>query len=221
MNDSKFLASNIKVLREESRLSIDEFANKIGVSKDRAREIEEGKSSPYTKELFEICKVLRISEEDILERDILTERMEANKRMKQADSRNTYNWYYGDRKKMLFYILALILIPGVFLLFFLLTKNGIIANNVKEYIAALEEEGIDVPWTIKYYRIVGSYLLATICGMVFMIIELIRRFGNSFRVWYLIIVFGLIPVIIFTGALLLIPYYIYCLYQVIFKRGKN
>lgn len=43
MNDSKFLASNIKVLREESRLSIDEFANKIGVSKDRAREIEEGK----------------------------------------------------------------------------------------------------------------------------------------------------------------------------------
>ena len=93
MNDSKFLASNIKVLREESRLSIDEFANKIGVSKDRAREIEEGKSSPYTKELFEICKVLRISEEDILERDILTERMEANKRMKQADSRNTYNWY--------------------------------------------------------------------------------------------------------------------------------
>lgn len=221
MNDSKFLASNIKVLREESRLSIDEFANKIGVSKDRAREIEEGKSSPYTKELFEICKVLRISEEDILERDILTERMEANKRMKQADSRNTYNWYYGDRKKMLFYILALILIPGVFLLFFLLTKNGIIANNIKEYIAALEEEGIDVPWTIKYYRIVESYLLATICGMVFMIIELIRRFGNSFRVWYLIIVFGLIPVIIFTGALLLIPYYIYCLYQVIFKRGKN
>lgn len=216
-NNNK-LASNIKVLRQEARLSIEEFAEKAGVSVDTVKAWENGTSKPYTKDLMIICPILRIHEDDILERDIASERMEATKRMKHSNVRSNYNWYYGSRRKIIFYLLPVIIIPVLFLLTYLVVTS---TSSFEELIAFYESQKIEVNFMIKYYYIVYPYIASGICASVFIIIELIKKFGRYFRVWYIYLIISFASVILAILLLMLIPYYIYCLYQLFIKRGKN
>jgi transcriptional regulator with XRE-family HTH domain len=109
--ENMYLASNIKILREEARLTIAEFAAKANVSVDTVIGWEKGTIKVYTKDLLVICPILRISEEDIRTRDIKSEREDAYKRMKSKGSRKNFDWYYGSTSKVIYYLLPIILIP--------------------------------------------------------------------------------------------------------------
>lgn len=212
------LASNIKVLRQEARLSIEEFAEKAGVSVETAKAWEAGTLKVYTKDLMVICPILRIHEEDILERDILSERMEATKRMKQSNARSSYDWYYGSKKKILFYLLPVILIPIIAVVTYFIVNS---MSYFETMLAICENEQIEPGFILKYYYITYPYIVSGICGSVFMIIELIKRFGMYIRGWYIYLIISFFSVILAILQILLVPYYIYCLYQLIIKRGKN
>ena len=79
--------TNIKVLREEARLSIEEFAEKMNVSKETVVNWEKGKQDPTNEQIEQMCPILRIHLEDFLERDIQQERNDAGRRMKKSNTR--------------------------------------------------------------------------------------------------------------------------------------
>ena len=100
-----FIPSNIKVLREEGRLSVEEFAQRANVSVETVIGWEKGTIKVYTKDLIVICPILKISEEDIRERDIYQERQDAYARMKHGNSRKSFDWYYGNKNKVIYYLI--------------------------------------------------------------------------------------------------------------------
>ena len=77
------LGANIKLLREEARLTKEQLAEKVNISVEELTNIEKGKIIPDNRLLKQMCVYLRISVEDILERDIVEERNEAGRRMKK------------------------------------------------------------------------------------------------------------------------------------------
>ena len=79
--------TNIKVLREEARLSVEEFAKKMNVSKETVVNWEKGKQDPTNEQIEQMCPILRIHLEDFLERDIQQERNDAGRRMKKSNTR--------------------------------------------------------------------------------------------------------------------------------------
>lgn len=217
MQELTIIGSNISVLRSEARLSVEEFSEASGLSVERIVSLEKGLSKPLTKELMVICPILRISEEDLLERDIKAEREDAKRRMKNSSSRKNYDWYYGKKSTKVFYLLALILIP----LTFIISYFGIFSFISEDMFKNATEGEEQVVLNIKVYRFIYSYIFTCITGAVFMIISTIKRFGRLFRFW-------MIPLFIFSSgliylgiAILLIPYYGYCFYKLVFKHGKN
>ncbi len=218
-NENEFLGSNIRLLREEARLTIEEFAEKAGVSVEVVKMWENGTLKPYTKELMVICPILRIHEEDILERNLVEERQSAYKKMKQGPNRKNFDWYYGSRSKFIFYLLAVILIPLVGLITGLLLYNNAAIEEAKEIWN--EASNGEPNYLLEYAHIIYAYVMAAICGGVFMIIDVVKRFRQYIRVWYIILAISFSSIIFTAIMLVLIPYYGYCLYQVCIKRGKN
>ena len=100
----KYIATNIKVLREEARLSYEDLNEITNIDINRLKMIEKGKIVPTTEEVELLCKPLRIHYEDIIERDILSERNDAGRRMKKSAERRNYNWYLGDKKVLALYL---------------------------------------------------------------------------------------------------------------------
>lgn len=50
--------TNIKVLREEARLSVEEFAEKMNVSKETVVNWEKGKQDPTNEQIEQMCPIL-------------------------------------------------------------------------------------------------------------------------------------------------------------------
>ena len=216
--EQNYLPSNIKVLREEARLSVEQFAEKVGVSVQTVLNWENGSQKVYTKDLLVICPILRISEEDILERNIKAEREDAYLRMKKGNTRKDFNWYYGNKNKVIFYLIPLILIPVAALLTWLIVSN---LSVFAESIEVLESNNIEVPIILRYYYFFYPYFAATIVGSVFIIIEVIKRFRRYFRWWYILMAISFSTLLFGLLAIMLLPYYIYCIYQVFILKGKN
>ncbi len=218
--DKNFIPSNIKVLREEARLSVDEFARRANVSVDTVIGWEKGTIKVYTKDLIVICPILKISEEDIRERDIKQERLDAYERMKHGNSRKNYDWYYGSRSRVIYYLLPIILIPLAALLGYLASLS------MTEYYEELKllwiQEGNSAPnYLFEYYNIIYPIAAACICATVFMIIEVIKRFRQYFRWWYIMIAISFSSVLMVIACVATIPFYIYCIYQAFVLKGKN
>ena len=216
--EQNYLPSNIKVLREEARLSVEQFAEKAGVSVQTVLNWENGSQKVYTKDLLVICPILRISEEDILERNIKAEREDAYLRMKKGSTRKDFNWYYGNKNKVVFYLIPLILIPVAALLTWFIVSN---LSVFAESIEVLESNNIEVPIILRYYYFFYPYITATLVGSVFIIIEVIKRYRRYFRWWYIVMAISFSTILFCLLAVTLLPYYIYCIYQVFILKGKN
>lgn len=216
--EQNYLPSNIKVLREEARLSVEQFAEKAGVSVQTVLNWENGSQKVYTKDLLVICPILRISEEDILERNIKAEREDAYLRMKKGSTRKDFNWYYGNKNKVVFYLIPLILIPVAALLTWFIVSN---LSVFAESIEVLESNNIEVPIILRYYYFFYPYIAATLVGSVFIIIEVIKRYRRYFRWWYIVMAISFSTILFCLLAVTLLPYYIYCIYQVFILKGKN
>ena len=218
--DKNYLPSNIKVLREEARLSVEEFAHLANVSIETVVGWEKGTIKVYTKDLIVICPILRISEEDIKERDIKKERLDAYDRMKHGNSRKNFDWYYGSKSKVIYYLLPIILIPIVALLGYLISLS--MQDYYKELNDLWIQAGNSAPnYLFEYYYIIYPIIAATGVSIVFMIIEIIKRFRQYFRWWYIMIAISFSSVLFFIALIATIPFYIYCIYQVFVLKGKN
>ncbi len=219
-NEVNYLPSNIKVLREEARLSVEEFAKKANVSVNTVIGWEKGTIKIYTRDLIVICPILKISEEDIRTRNIKQERLDAYSRMKHGNSRKNFDWYYGNSKKVVFYILPLILMPLAALIGYLISLTQV------EYYQALNDLWIQsgnssINILYEYYKIIYPVIAFCFVGIVFVIIELIIRFRQYFKIWYIFIAVSFSSVILPILGILSIPYFVYCIYQVFVLKGKN
>lgn len=207
-----YIKTNIKVLRTEARLSIEEFAEKMEVSIETVKLWEKGKLEPTDSEITKMCPILRIHKEDFLERDILSERNNAGSLMKKGKTRKTYDWYYGNKLVMSFYVSYLILIPVVLLLTYFATDY--IFNELAE---GLETEAVPV----SYYQ--GFYMFL-VCGFVSAIYVLIYVFRNGiirFQYWYLWWITPLMTLLTVICGIATIALYIYAIYKGLILRGKN
>lgn len=220
IQENNYLASNIKVLREEARLSIEQFAAKANVSVDTVIGWEKGTIKVYTKDLLVICPILRISEEDIRTRDIKSEREDAYRRMKSKGSRKNFDWYYGSTSKVIYYLLPIILIPLAGIIGFLVSLA--MADYYKELNDLWIQAGNSAPNILfEYYNIIYPIVAAVLCGIVFMIIEIIKRFRHYLRWWYIMLAISFSSILFFVACVAVIPFYIYCIYQVFVLKGKN
>lgn len=204
------IQTNIKVLRKEARLSQEEFANAIGEDVETIILWEKGKLEPTKEQITKMCPVLRIHLEDFLERDILKERNEAGKKMKSKD-RKTYDWFYGSKTSMAFYVSYLVLLPTILIIAYFIFRN--IFNNLPEEFINQEFKNLYI-WI--YTLISGGIITA-----IYLLIYLFKNRIIRFQYWYIFILTTLISLIILFSTILTIVIYPYAFYKGIIKKGKN
>jgi transcriptional regulator with XRE-family HTH domain len=211
----KFIATNIKVLREEARLTFEDLSEITNIEVSRLKDFEKGKIVPTQKEVEILCKPLRIHYEDIIERDILSERNEAGKKMKKGPYRNNYNWYLGDRRVLALYLTYfLVIVLGLISITLLSKFLGL------DLIVRLSEDGTIIP-TTYFEAFITAYVImsypAGIAFIVWLLIKLRYRFV-WWHIFWLSFVITLIPVV---GAISMLPATGYSFYKSIIKKGKN
>ncbi len=204
--------TNIKILREEARLSQEEFADKVGVSLETVKLWEKGKLDPTSSEITIMCPILRIHEEDFLERDILSERNEAGDMMKKSQNRNTYNWYYGDRKIFAFYLSYLIIIPLAIIFTFL-----IIGALAKMAPAEPSDEFINPIVS----QIMASFLVEGFISAIYIIIYMFKRRILRFQWWYVFWISPALGILTIIAGIGMIGLYGFAFYKAVIKKGKN
>lgn len=185
------LSKNIKLLREEARLSKQELADKVNVSVDELITYEKAKAIPSKDLLEKMCVYLRISYEDIIERDLVNERNEAGKRMHQGANIKTYSWYYRTPQELIYYITYIILVG---LGYYLLT---LFTNYLYAYI------------------IIGG-----IAG-VYISTFIIRKKHLRFNVYYIFFIPIILSIIIIMGNILMIPFIFHAIYVLLIKHGRK
>lgn len=211
------IASNIKILRTEARLSVEEFAEKANVSVDTVNKWEDGTLKPFTKDLIVICPILRISLEDIETRDIATERQQALNKLKHTKAKQNYGWYFGDPRIVKLYASVLIILPLVFLItFFVLrqfdiAKNFLIATGIEEITQSL----------INIYSLEGALVATGAINSVYILVWLIKVKNMRFNYWIVFLILSLFSLLIIIGIIAIIPTLIYAFYKAVIKHGKN
>lgn len=207
-----FIPTNIKVLREEARITQEEFAEKLAVSLETVKLWEKGKLTPTSEEITRMCPILRIHEEDFLERDILSERNNAGSRMKKNGNRSTYDWYYGNRVNFAFYLSYLIVIPLVIVISLL-----VIGNITKP----LVEEGLISNSYKIGYQIIITYLIEGFISGIYLVVYIFKRKILRFQWWFIFWLSPAVAIITLVSGFLMIGFYGYAFYRAIIKKGKN
>lgn len=211
----KYISTNIKVLRQEARLSYEELSEITNISVENLKLFEKGKLIPTEEEVMILCKPLRIHYEDIIERDILSERNDAGKRMRKSVDRNNYNWYLGDKKVFFLYLSYLLFAIIGFILVTLLSKYlGL------DIILRVNEEGILLPTTWVEALITGYVLMSYPCGVCF-IVWLLIKLRYRFVWWHLTWLSVVLAIVPICGAIMYLPSIGYSFYKSIVIRGKN
>lgn len=208
-----YINTNIKVLREEARLSKEEFAEKMNVSVETVNLWEKGKLEPTDKEIEKMCPILRIHVEDFLERDILSERNDAGRRMKKGSSRSDYNWYFGSRSQMAYYVSYLVLVPVIFISIFLLSKNALteIQQQYPEFITG----------SINLLASIYASFVVGFISAIYIFVYLFRSRIIVFRWWYIFWVSAIITIATIIGLITTPIIYVYAFYKGIIRKGKN
>lgn len=214
-----YISTNIKVLREEARLTITELSEIVNIDVEKLKSFEKGKINPTEEELILLCKPLRISYEDMIERDILSERNEAGKRMRFGKDRNNYNWYLGDRKKFGIYFGYFI---GILVFFITLTVIFKVANvnyltrEINELTGELVFKDATI-WTSLTMAYLYTVYPAGICIFIWLLTKLHYRFAWWHIFWWSFII-AIIGILGFVGIL---PSLGYSFYKSVIKKGKN
>lgn len=213
--------TNIKVLREEARLSQEEFAEKLGVSLETVKLWEKGKLDPTPSQITKMCPVLRIHEEDFLERDILQERNDAGARMKNGATRSDYNWYYGKKSTMAFYISYLVLIPVLMIITYFVV-GSFMSNLVDiDSIVSTPEDREIILQGIKGAQIMAMLIVEGFVSAVYAVCYYFKRGVIRFQYWYLFWITPIVTIGTIAGILATPVFYVYAIYKGIIMKGKN
>ena len=203
--------TNIKVLREEARLTQQELAEKINVSEETVALWEKGKLDPTSEQIRKMCPILRIHEEDFLERDILAERTDAGNRMKKGKDRSSYNWYLGNRLSMTFYISYLIIIPIV----------GILVGAITKSLVEEAAKQMDLIINTTLPAIVYAVIAMGFVSAIYIYIFLFKRGILHFRWWYIFWISFISIFSILIGSIATPFLYGYAFYKGVIRKGKN
>ena len=206
------LSTNIKQLRIEARLKEKDLAEKIGVEEQTIKDWEKGKIIPTTQEIEKMLPILRISLYDIMSRDILSERNNAEKKMLKSKDRSNYNWYYGDRRKVLLDIIYLITFPILFLVFAFPLKEIIKPIYIYTDIYTLLGD------TSSF---IMAYVITSLLSGILISIKLVSYYRIQFQWWHIFWISLLFIVVEIIGIIGTVPYYIYILIRLIILKGRN
>ena len=216
------LSKNLKLLRKESYLSLEEIAEKAGASEEKILEWEEGVSEPNDIILEKLCVVLRMPFEDIRERDLTLERQEAVSQMKGKQTRTNYDWYFGSKKEKLFhlgYILYFIigLTVAILVCDVLQTRFGDY-SMMQEYYPEYTLEYIKM---MLYLNDLYKCLLVFIVGCgIFMGIWFFKRRTIPIYWWYIWFLSLIITVEMIVCAIGCIPFFVYSIIKLFPKKQK-
>lgn len=210
--NNPYLGSNIKQLRLEQRLSINEFSKKVNIDEKIIEDIEKKIYIPSFQEVEQMLPVLRISHYDIMTRNIVLERMEAEKKIKHSKERKNYDWYYGSTRKIVLDLIFIISVPLLFLfglfIIYPVIKNVYIESTI--YLAIGEN--------IKYLI---AYIFSSIITGIIITIKTLKKINYHFVWWHIFYMSVIITLVEAIGILLTIPYYIYTIVILIIKKGRN
>ncbi|MBS5852363.1 MAG: helix-turn-helix transcriptional regulator [Bacilli bacterium] len=206
--------TNIRVLREEARLSQEEFADQLNVDVQTVKLWEKGKINPSDEQITKMCPILRIHKEDFLERDILAERTNANNKMKRGKHRSNYDWYYGNRLNMAFYVSYLIIIPIIMSITFIFVGNI--------FDLSLEQEMIERISSYKIiYQIVYMFLSGGFISSIYVLIYIFKKGILRFQWWFIFWISFAVSILTIICGILLLALYGYAFYKGVIKKGKN
>ena len=206
------LYSNIKVLREEARLTIEDLAEKMEVSSEVIKLWESNKAVPSYYEIEKLCKYLRISQYDIMTRDILDERNKADKKLRSSSERKNYDWYYGSKKIVTLNLVYLIGMPLLYIFFVFFWH--LVPIDLSLFVSIISIFGNAFNYIIAY---VGCALISGwIIAITFMI-----KIRYRFKFWHLLFISFYVTVVELVGLIGTIPYYIYTLIKLITLKGRN
>ena len=211
-SSNPYLYSNIKVLREEARLSIDALATKMNVSSEDVKNWELGKVIPTYFQVESLCTFLRISHYDIMTRNIKEERDETERKLKSSRNRSNYDWYYGSKKIITLNLIYLIGLPLIFV--FLVFFWHLVPIDTPSIIYIIAIFGGLFNYVIAY---IGCALIS---GWIMAITFMIKK-RYRFQFWHIFLIGIFITVVELIGIIGTIPYYIYTLVKLITLRGRN
>ena len=216
------LADNLKLLRDEASLSFEELSEKTGINKILLEAFENEKCVPNEYQLEVLCKVLKIPADEIEERDLHEERKQAIQMMKSKEHRNNYNWYFGSRKKFIFYlsyIIYFVVAVSLMALYYLNKFEGITLEMLhKEWITT---SAFSFPTYVILFYYTHMSLGITIFSLgvsIFLLIDYFSKHSFYFRWWYIFWIsffFTCLQIIGFVGA---IPYLIYVIIRLMKRK---
>lgn len=218
------LSSNLKLLREESRLSIDELAYKVDVSASDIDAFEKGTKIPNAQTLVKLCEVLRVPYEDVMDRDLTEERKLATQEMKKLykqSSSGELDWYYGNKKDKLLFILYMIyfvlglVISGLALWFIISNLNF---EVLQEYYPEAELPLIKAQMIVNAVSWVGSVF--GLGAGVFIIIDYFKSHTFVFKWWYIFFISLIFTIISIGGLVLSIPFFVKAVKKVFLKNKR-
>lgn len=209
-SENPHLATNIRQLRTERRLSIEEFSSQLDVDVETAKAWEKGTIVPTQTQINRMLPILKIGLYDMMTRDILGERNQTTIQMKRSKDRGNYDWFYGSRKKVIINLVYIFAMPIIFFVSFLINKDAGIFN----------EETMEVE-PVLWIRILSSYVPCAIISGIIMAINVFMRINYRFQFWHIFLIEFLFIAIYIGGLIGTIPYYIYTIVMLIMKRGKN
>lgn len=217
-----YTAKNLKVLRNEANLSFSELEELTGIDEEILREFENGRLTPSYSQLVTLCRVLKMPVEDIDVRDLEEERRIATAQMKKH-SRNDYNWYFGDRKRLLFligYIVYFCLGIGILgLIYYYKFSNLDLEMMYYEYqqyyyMPSFEQFAFEY----IYSEVINSLYVFGLGAAIFMVVDYYSRHTFVFH-WYLLFFLGMIITLAqIIGLLGSIPFLVIVIRRIILKK---
>ena len=217
-----YISENLKLLREEALLSIEELSEKTGINSILIESFENGKCIPNEYQLEILCKVLRMPSDEIAVRNLAEERKLATKEMRSKGNRENFNWYFGDKKRFLFYISYVI-----YFLFGISLLTFIYINKFKDFdidylrLEWMWTSSLSFPVYVIQYFINSTRLGLSIFGLgvsAFIIFDYFTRHTFVFQIWYILWLSAIILFLQLLGIFGSIPYFVYVVYRLIKRK---
>lgn len=217
-----YTAKNLKVLRNEANLSFQELEELTGIDEEILREFELGHLNPSYSQLVTLCRVLKMPVEDIDTRNLEEERRNATIQMKNT-SRTNYNWYFGDRKRLMFligYIAYFFLGIGILGLIYYFKFSNIDFEMMyyeyqQHYIMPAYETFV---FQYIYNEVINSLYIFGLGAAIFMVVDYYSRHTFVFH-WYLLFFLGIIITLAqIIGLLASIPFLVIVIRRIVLKK---
>lgn len=217
------LSENLRILHHESGLTFEELSDKTGIAVEVLKAFESAKLEPDDFQLEILCRILKMPFEDIKERNLAEERRMATVHMKSGKTRETFNWYFGNRRIFWLYL--------GYIIFFVAYISGMVLYYSYRYqdisfpelyaLYRTTDDSLSYFGYTFYYIYLDASIPISIFGFgvaAFISIDYLRR--HQFRIyWWMIFFAGSIIVFVRTiGLFASIPYLIICIINLI--KGK-